>query len=250
MLVLATRSLTSLNELLILPIDHPTGCSQLVAPTSFVESGFFMAKITFLVDGFNLYHALDFTMADRDSHRYRKYKWLNLWAFSKLFVGPLDTLNEVVLFTAFATWDMGKVARHKLFVKANESVGVSVVYGEFKRKDKRCRLCHKQFQTFEEKQTDVNIALELFRRAYLDKYDRAVIISGDTDLIPAIKAVRSTFPQKQIGVIIPIGKSSEDLIKHADFKFKMREHHLQSSRFPDTLRLPGGSTLECPLNWR
>jgi hypothetical protein len=49
----------------------------------------------------------------------------------------------------------------------------------------------------------------------LDQYDRAVIISGDTDLIPAIKAVRSTFPQKQIGVMIPIGKSSEDILPGA-----------------------------------
>jgi uncharacterized LabA/DUF88 family protein len=88
------------------------------------------------------------------------------------------------------------------------------MYGEFKRKDKFCRLCRREYRSSEEKQTDVNIALELFRLAYLDKYDRAVIISGDTDLIPAIKAVRATFPQKQIGVILPIGKSSEDLVKH------------------------------------
>jgi uncharacterized LabA/DUF88 family protein len=137
-----------------------------------------------------------------------------------------------------------------LLIRVNENAGVSVVYGEFKRKDKKCRLCHKLFQTFEEKQTDVNIALELFRLAYLGQYDRAVIISGDTDLIPAIKAVRSTFPQKQIGVMIPIGKSSEDILKQADFRFKMKESHLISSRFENTLRFPDNSTIECPLSWR
>jgi uncharacterized LabA/DUF88 family protein len=224
--------------------------SQRMAPTSFVESGFFMAKIVFLIDGFNLYHALDYTESGPNHHRYRKYKWLNLRSFASLFVGPRDSLEQVLLFTAFATWDPGKVARHKLFIRANENVGVSVVYGEFKRKDKLCRLCHKEFRTFEEKQTDVNIALELFRLAYLDKYDRAVIVSGDTDLIPAVKIVRATFPQKQIGVIIPIGKSSEDLLKHADFRFKMREHHLSSSRFPDSIPLADGSTLDSPLSWR
>jgi len=165
-------------------------------------------------------------------------------------VGPLDSVEQVLLFTAFATWDPKKVARHRLFIRANESAGVSVVYGEFKRKDKYCRLCKRQFHSFEEKQTDVNIALELFRRAYLGEYDRAVLISGDTDLIPAIKAVRATFPQKQIGVIIPIGKSSEDLVKHADFRFRMKEHHLASSRFPNMVQLSGTATLECPLTWR
>jgi uncharacterized LabA/DUF88 family protein len=221
-----------------------------VAPASFVGPGFFMAKIIFLIDGFNLYHALDYTESDPNHLRYQRYKWLNLRKLASLYVGKLDTLQEVILFTALATWDPGKVMRHKLFIRANESVGVSVVYGEFKRKDRKCRLCNKKYSAFEEKQTDVNIALTLFELAVKDKYDRAVIVSGDTDLIPAIKAVRSTFPHKQIGVIIPVGKASNDMIKTADFRFKMREHHLATSRFPDQINLPDGSTLDCPPNWK
>src|SRR5690242_15359370 len=100
------------------------------------------------------------------------------------------------------------------------------------------------------RETNVNIALSLFRFAVTDQYDRAVVVSGDTDLIPAITAVRATFPHKQIGVILPVGRSSEDLIKHADFKFKMREHHLISSRFPDQITLADKSTIDCPLTWR
>lgn len=216
-----------------------------------MESGFLlMAKIIFFVDGFNIYHALDYTEIGPDHYRYRKYKWLNFRALAQLFVGRLDSLEQVLFFTAFATWDPAKVSRHKLLIRANENAGVSVVYGQFKKKDKFCRLCHRKFQTFEEKQTDVNIALELFRLAYLDKYDRAVIVSGDTDLIPAIKTVHATFPQKQIGVMIPIGKASEDLVKQADFRHKMREHHLSSSRFPNSILLPDHSTLDCPMSWR
>ena len=214
-------------------------------------SGFsFMAKIVFLVDGFNLYHALAHTQATKPATQYCRYKWLNLWKFASLFVGSMDTLEKVLLFTAFATWDPAKVARHKILIRANESAGVSVVLGEFKRKNKRCWLCKKQYFTFEEKQTDVNIALTLFQLAVQDQYDRAVIVSGDTDLLPAIKAVRATFPHKQIGVIVPIGRSSEDMLKNADFRFKMREYHLQSSRFPDRIELPDKSTLDCPANWR
>ena len=209
-----------------------------------------MAKVAFFIDGFNLYHALDYLETGPDHYRYRKYKWLNLHKLASLFVGRLDKLDQVILFTAFATWDPAKVGRHRLFIRANESVGVSVVYGEFKRKDKRCRLCRQKYSTFEEKQTDVNIAIHLLQLAVMDQYDRAILISGDTDLIPAIKAVRVTFPQKEIGVILPIGKSSEDLLKQADFRHKMREHHLASSRFPDSILLPDGSTLECPPTWK
>jgi uncharacterized LabA/DUF88 family protein len=209
-----------------------------------------MAKIAVFIDGFNLYHALDHFEDGPNRARYKRYKWLNLRKLASLFVGRLDTLEQVLLFTALATWDSQKVARHRMFLRANESVGVSVVYGEFKRKDRRCRLCHGSYATFEEKQTDVNIALSLFQLAVRDEYDRAIIVSGDTDLIPAMKAVRSTFPQKQIGVIIPIGKSSNDMLKQADFRFKMRERHLASSRFPDQVVLPDGSTLDCPPKWK
>lgn len=169
---------------------------------------------------------------------------------ASLFVGPLDTLSEVLYFTALATWMPEKAERHKLFIRAQESEGVTIIYGEFKRKDKRCLLCRNRYSTFEEKQTDVNIAIHLLQLAIQDRYDRAVIVSGDTDLIPAVKAVRVTFPGKQIGIMIPIGGSSEDLKKHADFRFKMREHHLASSRFPSLLRLSDGTTLECPPTWR
>lgn len=110
--------------------------------------------------------------------------------------------------------------------------------------------CKRRYSTFEEKQTDVNIAIQLLQLAIQDRYDRAVLVSGDTDLIPGIEAVRFNFPNKQIGVMIPIGGSSEDLKKHADFHFKMKEHHLASSRFPNSIKLPDGMALECPASWR
>jgi uncharacterized LabA/DUF88 family protein len=209
-----------------------------------------MAKIAFFVDGFNLYHALDYCHTGPDHNRFRRYKWLNLRKLCSLFVGRLDRLEEVLYFTAVAEWDASKAAKHKLFIRAQESEGVKVIYGEFKRKERRCLLCRGQFSTFEEKQTDVNIAPHLLQLAIQDRYDRAVVVSGDTDLIPAMKAVRSTFPAKPVGVMVPIGRSSEDLKKQADFRFKMREHHLASSRFPDVIHLPDKTTLECPVAWR
>ncbi len=148
------------------------------------------------------------------------------------------------------TWNPAKFARHRIFIRAQENEGINIIYGEFKRKDKKCSLCHRVFPSFEEKQTDVNISLHLLQLAIQDRYDKAIIISGDTDLLPALKAVQSTFPGKQIGVVIPIGKASDDLKKQADFHYKMKESHLHSSRFPDTLTLRDGTTLACPPSWR
>ncbi|MFZ0640654.1 MAG: NYN domain-containing protein [Candidatus Acidiferrales bacterium] len=203
-----------------------------------------MAKIVVFIDGFNLYHAIA-------AHaKYRPYKWLNLRKLASLYVHGQDTLEAVLYFTTLATWDMAKAVRHKLYIRALENEGLTIVYGEFKRKQKHCKLCQKDFWSFEEKQTDVNIALSLFQFAVADRYDKAVIISGDTDLLPAVKAVRATFPGRQIGIVIPIGRASEDFKKQADFHYKMREHHLASSRFSDVITLKDKTLLSCPETWK
>ncbi len=209
-----------------------------------------MAKTAVFIDGFNLYHALDYFENGPDHQRFHRYKWLSLRKLSEQFVFGESTVEEVLYFTTLATWDAGKTARHRIFIRAQENEGVKVVYGEFKRKHKHCNRCQKDFWSFEEKQTDVNIALNLFQLAIQERYDRAIIISGDTDLIPAVKAVRSIFPGKQIGVIVPIGRASEDFRKEADFHYRMREHHLAKSRYPDALRLADGTILDCPPNWK
>lgn len=182
-----------------------------------MELGFvFMAKIYVLVDGFNLYHALD------TNPTYHRYKWLSLTKLSKCFVLRGDSLAGVEYFTTLATWDQAKVARHRLFIKANEVEGVKITYGVFKRKQRKCPECSKIVTKFEEKQTDVNIALRLFELAVQDKYEKAIIVSRDTDLIPAVKAVQKPFPAKKIGVMIPIGRASEDLKQQTDFHHRMK----------------------------
>lgn len=209
-----------------------------------------MAKIYFFVDGFNLYHALNHFADAPDHNRYHKYKWISLTQLAMRYITKADTLAGIDYFTTLATWDPSKVARHLLFIKAQENEGVNVIYGQFKRKDRHCNLCKKWYVSKEEKQTDVNIALRLFQLAVQGAYDKAVIISGDTDLLPAIKAVQTTYPGKAIGVVIPIGRASEDLKKQADFHYKMKAKHLDSSIYPDPYILKDGTSLACPSTWK
>jgi uncharacterized LabA/DUF88 family protein len=216
-----------------------------------VKLGFsFMARVVFFIDGFNLFHALDYFPSGSNPARFHRFKWISLRRLAMCFLTKRNSLEGVLYFTTLATWDPAKVARHRLFIRAQENEGVEVVYGEFKRKDKRCLICGKRFWTYEEKQTDVNIALRLFQNAVLNRYDRAVIVSGDTDLIPAVDAVRSTFPGKALGVLLPIGRASEHFKQIADFHYKMKERHLATARLPDALTLRDGTILHCPPRWR
>jgi len=180
---------------------------------------------------------------------YRKYKWLNLAKFSKCFIAPSDSITEIFYFTSYVTWNPGKLARHQIYVKALQLVGVKPIFGAFRMKDTTCRLCHKQYQIPEEKQTDVNIAIKLFQTATTDLWDTAIIISGDSDLIPAIEAVKTTFPTKKVGVVIPIGRRAEELKLVTDFHKKVKQKHLQTCQFDDTITIDD-TVLQRPASWR
>ncbi|MBM4158537.1 MAG: NYN domain-containing protein [Ignavibacteria bacterium] len=202
-----------------------------------------MNKIIFFIDGFNLYHAL------LNNPAYNKYKWLNYYRLAQCYIAKKDDLIDVYWFTALAIWNKDKVKRHKIYIKALENAGVKIVRGEFKKKTRKCRICHKSYSSYEEKQTDVNMALYLFKLAIQDKFDKAFLISGDSDLIPSIKTVKETFPDKQITVILPLGGRSESLKQSADSYMKMKEKHLQSSQFPETIIMKNGEIITKPKEW-
>lgn len=203
-----------------------------------------MERTVFFIDGFNLYHSLD------SNPSYYKYKWLNLDKLAHCFVTSRHKVEKVFYFTTYATWDQVKLTKHQIYVKALQFVGVEVVFGAFRYVDKTCRICHKQYKTFEEKQTDVNIAIKLFQTAVQDLWDTAIIVSGDSDLIPAIQAVKSTFPAKRIGLVIPIGRRAEELKQKVDFHMKLKEKHLSTSQFADEITIDGGIKLTRPATWK
>ena len=102
----------------------------------------------------------------------------------------------------------------------------------------------------EEKQTDVNIALHLLNEAYNDSYDTAMIMTNDTDLIPAIKMLRHVFPQKKVGVLFPINRRSHELIQTCNFFRYTKNADFSQCQFPDPLVLPSGRTINKPTVWR
>lgn len=204
-----------------------------------------MNRVSFFIDGFNVFHALDCKIS------YHKYKWLDYWALAKCFVTSKDKIIDVYYFTAYAEWEADKKARHQLLIRALNMNGVKIIFGKFKLRDKKCRICHRTYQTFEEKQTDVNISVKLFQCAYNDTFDKGILVTGDSDIVPAIKAVKESFPAKQIGVVIPIGRSAEDMKNACDFHMKMKEKHLRDSQFPDSIIIDAakGITLNRPPMW-
>ncbi len=161
-------------------------------------------RIIAFIDGYNLYHAIDRLNQDH-------LKWLDLMQLIKQYVNnSTETIVDVYYFTALATWKnaAGKtgtspVKRHKDYILALESVGIKTIYGKFKKKNKYCYNCNKSYSSHEEKETDVNIAMYLTNLAHKNKFDKAFIVSADSDLIPPIKLIQSEFTNKEIHVLTP-----------------------------------------------
>jgi len=197
-------------------------------------------RVCFFVDGFNLYHSLkEFTP---------QYRWLNLWKLCKRFTKSEETVAGVYYFSAFANWNPEKEERHRLYIRALRNEGVIPVLGKFKKITRHCSFCKQNYPTHEEKQTDVNIAMYLFECAFKNAFDRAVIISGDSDLIPPIQKIQENFASKKVGVIAPVGRKTKELKEVADFFIKMRSAHLKDSLFPRQYPI-GDEILEAPADW-
>ena len=54
----------------------------------------------------------------------------------------------------------------------------------------------------EEKQTDVQMALHVYRDAVLNHFEQLVICTNDSDLEPCLKLVKQDAPQIRVGLVI------------------------------------------------
>ncbi len=153
-------------------------------------------------------------------------------------------MQSVYYFSAYADWLPEAKSRHLRYVKALIAEGVTPVMGKFKNKDRKCSKCGYKWQSHEEKETDVNIALALVNLAYQDKYDRALLISNDSDLAPAIHMVRNNFPHKNITTIVPPNyRHSNELIQASSDKAKITVDHLKRCLMPEYVLDAGGNLI-------
>ncbi|MCB9989365.1 MAG: NYN domain-containing protein [Rhodospirillales bacterium] len=197
-----------------------------------------MERVVCFVDGLNLYHAIDnlnFKMMKDMNY----LKWLDLKAVCEKFIDPkTQQLDAIYNFTAYATHLADAYARHRQYIKALNTRDVTTVLGKFKNKSVWAWCCNDGAQkvlrqTHEEKESDVNMALYILNKAYQDEYDRAIIISRDSDIVPAVKMVHELFPEKKFSSISPphAGHSSE-LLQYVDKGYK---HKLSIERIEKCL---------------
>jgi uncharacterized LabA/DUF88 family protein len=200
------------------------------------------------IDGFNLYYG---------ALRGGPHKWLNLERYFRLLL-PNDNIQKIRYFTAKVIGE--DAARQGTYLAALATLPlVEVILGKFKTKQIQglcpsCPLPKPQFfSTHEEKRTDVNIALWMLHDAQKDLCDRLILVSGDSDLVPAIAMVKEHYPEKTVVVYIParsvIRGAAVELRSIADKDKTLPLQMLHAAQFPRELTGTSGTTIRKPAEW-
>lgn len=209
-----------------------------------------MKRSIVYIDGFNFYYGLL-----RDP-KYKKCKWLDLEKYFRR-IRPHDDLQAVKYFTAYWQGDPG--LRHRVYTSAlGASPLVDVIVGNYKRVERRCKnnACtapgQRVFYTYEEKHTDVNIALHMLDDAYQGVCDTMILVSADSDLVPALVLIRQRFPKIKLVVYVPGPhvryRSATEIRSVADDAKSLPAQLLRTCQLPNEVVI-GTGTFKKPPTW-
>jgi|ERR1039458_3849451 uncharacterized LabA/DUF88 family protein len=200
-------------------------------------------RVAVYIDGYNLYFGLC------DS-KWRKYLWLDLPALASSLLKPGQRLVAVKYFTARVGKPEGSVRRQGKYLDAlTARGGLKIIEGNFIYNPEECDDCHRVWLRREEKQTDVGIAVHMLCDAEDDCYDVAILISGDSDQIPAVSEITRRHPGRKVVVASPPMRVSKDLNSKAHAWFVMGEQLFADAQLPDCVQGKDGYALYRPVEW-
>ena len=205
-----------------------------------------MQRVTAYIDGFNLYFGLKHSA-------FKRYCWLDVAALAGSLLKPGQQLAATHYFSANIRSNGHNGADQKRqndYLEALRVQGAQCQLGHYLEKQRRCRQCGHTWPDWEEKMTDVNIAIQLMTDAFNDAFDLARVISGDSDLTTPIRRVRERFSVKRVIVAFPPQRHSKALKQHANGHVAISENKLRASQLPDQLIKPDGFVIQRPAHWK
>lgn len=212
------------------------------------------------IDGFNLYHGL--FKHQRNSCTPRD-KWLDIRSLAEHLIPEDAKLHQVHFFTANlyrSKRNPDQNLRQDLYLRALASIpSVFIHRGKHipvKRTGFASRPTSKQLhmesndliqiETFEEKGSDVNLAVHLLDDAWSKSVECAVIISNDSDFISALNSARR---HVRVEVVSPQTTLSKQLRKSCDSWRILDPSILPDCRISNPRVLTDGTRLMMPRSW-
>jgi uncharacterized LabA/DUF88 family protein len=191
-------------------------------------------KVACYIDGFNLYHAID---AFKDA----TLKWTDLHSLAKSYLREGEALEKVAFFTALNTWDRAKRQRHVNYVKALQESSVKVVLSRFETPKKFCHKNERYCPIREEKQTDVALAIEMLADCIELGIDRVLLITADSDQVPAVTQIKRLFPETSVFMIAPPKRLAvaRELSGICDGRTELTQGRIRQHQLPMEIRAKG-----------
>lgn len=203
-------------------------------------------RVIVYIDGFNFYYGLKF------SQHWQRYYWLDIVKLFESFMRPDQELIAVKYFSAKST-DVEQSQRQNAFFQANkENPKFYLILGKYLKKKITCFNCGNIIHTHEEKETDVRIATQIVADAYERNCDIAIVVSADSDMIPAIEL--ATQARQKVFVYFPPNQYSSNLASMGIGKpihLNRYESRFRNSLLPDTIHLSSVDyDLKIPDKWK
>jgi uncharacterized LabA/DUF88 family protein len=217
-----------------------------------------MSKVSAYIDAYNLYHSLQ-------ENNYKRFYWLDISLLIKRFIKENDSIVKIYYFTS-ASPNPKSQERQKTYIDAmvNNSlknlINFQVVWGRFEPAPVKCNICHdfafckvcdEQLFFNHEKETDVNIGVQMLSDAYEGDIDTALLLTEDSDQVGTIKTIKKFFFDTiKVGVLFPPGRKSDHLANNADYYLHISQSDLGKCQLPDIVTKPNGHELKRPNEWQ
>lgn len=206
------------------------------------------------VDGFNLYFGV------LEDHP--EWRWLNLQTFCES-LRPDEDVVAIKYCTAKIDPKKAKSDRRdrqELYLRALETLPkVKQILGRYQMRRVTCRApacsLSAQYDSPEEKKTDVNLAVQMISDAIDGAAETIVLISGDSDLEPAVEMVKRRFGHIRIIVYIPVLPNPKN--PRSNFFYRgiqvpcgeMPIKGIPENQFPAVIQTANGGKIIRPAEW-
>jgi uncharacterized LabA/DUF88 family protein len=201
-------------------------------------------RVIVYVDGFNFYYGLK-------NSKWKRYYWIDVVKLFESFMRTGQALVAVKYFSACST-DIDQHKRQDAFFQANkENPKFKLILGKYFKKQIICKHCGKTIHTFEEKETDVRVATQIVADAYQQNCDIAIIVSADSDMVPAVELAREA--GQKVFIYFPPNQHSNNLASMSEgepVRLQRYEARFKRAIMPDSITLKNGFTLSIPNRWR
>lgn len=222
----------------------PKDAEAAIEPTAVVPSDSARReRVIAYIDGFNLYQGM------REGGLRHCY-WLNLEALITRLLKPSQTLARIRYFTASVVGNHDKGRRQATYLDALRLLpSVTIQFGVYQSEPIRCGRCHVNWTIPKEKQTDVAIATAMMLDAHNRACETAMLVTGDSDLIPPVQAIRKNFTDMRVVVAFPPNRVTRQLQQTAHAHIFINRATLEDCQFDDAVLKPNGHTLRRPGKW-